>query len=73
MDRLVCYNCGEWMEVEKNGVTVRMKDYVGIFHADLWVCPACGNRVLVGFKQERMSDEDAEIDYNLFDYLLLER
>lgn len=64
MKRIMCYKCGEWLEVKKNGVKVRPKNYYGYFHADLFYCPKCGLKVLGGFGSEIVSDADVDIDYN---------
>lgn len=61
--RMVCPDCGEHMEVKKNGVVVKLKGYNGYFKADLWECPVCGKEVLAGFSSE-FFDYDGRVDYD---------
>lgn len=61
--RLLCYKCGEWMETEKTGVTVRPRNYVFGFHGDIMKCPKCGIRVIVTAEREDPTIKRPEIIY----------
>ena len=61
--KIVCPECGEIMEVKKNGVVVRMRNYLGYFRADLYECPICGKQVLTNFGSE-FFDYDGYIDFD---------
>lgn len=62
--RMFCPKCGSFMEVKKNGVTVRPKNYLGAFHADLWECPTCGIEVLVLADREDITLIGKAVDYD---------
>ena len=59
--RLLCPKCGEWLETEKIGVTVRPRGYKFGFHADVLKCPKCGMEVIVTADQEDITIKHAEI------------
>lgn len=68
----VCIGCGLAMQPLKNGVMVEeMADFGGyrLWQADAWKCPACDNRVVVGFSRTPFSEHwmpnwNAEIEAN---------
>jgi len=61
--RVLCYKCGEWLETEKVGVTVRPRNYAFGFHGDILKCPKCGLRVIVTADQEDLTLRHPEIIY----------
>ncbi len=67
--RPACLDCSTkkgkivFLTPEKNGVTVRFGFYAGYHKADLWVCPECNKKVLMGWSAE-IFDPDFKPDYN---------
>jgi len=61
--RLLCPKCGVWLEVVRNGVTVRPPGYRFGFHADIWRCPQCGLEVMVTADREDPTIDHAEITW----------
>ena len=60
---IICPECGEIMQVKKNGVVVKMKNYSGFFRADLFQCPKCGKQILAGFGSEYF-DHEGKVDFD---------
>ena len=52
MPRMICVECGEELEPVRNGVIVKLPNYVGCFHADLYECPKCHKQILINFGKE---------------------
>jgi DNA-directed RNA polymerase subunit RPC12/RpoP len=49
----ICVPCAREMSIEKNGFRVGILKSCGHYHqtinGDLWECPNCGARIVVGF------------------------
>lgn len=56
----VLCNCGRFMRVKKNGVTVEelLEDGTPykLWDADLWDCPECGREIITGFGREPLAE-----------------
>lgn len=48
--RPACVPCGVRMRCEKNGTRIRYTDHQ-IQNGDLYRCPSCGHRIVMGFGQ----------------------
>ena len=60
MDRndVFCVHCvGEKYKPHKNGVTMRLPNYRGHFHADLLKCPRCKDEIITRIGSECTSSD----------------
>ena len=65
MPRAVCTKCNVALKPETNGVAVA-ETFQGdtkiykIWHADLWACPGCGMKVILGFADKPEAEHSSE-------------
>ncbi len=58
MPKAICVKCQVYLKIESNdirAVETFMSDFrkpYAVYHADLWQCPSCGFKIVLGFGQK---------------------
>ena len=60
---IFCGTCDREMNVKKIGAVIRIKQHVGYFRADVFICNSCGGTVITGLGREFFLDTELNPDY----------